>query len=88
MSNATAKRVLIPVLLERIGLSANLSEIPCLGCGCGLKLIQPDDNRPETLIGNCAHCEHNYLIAQPPKGGDALMVLLPDANDVVRAGDY
>jgi hypothetical protein len=59
-----------------------------MGCGRALDLSQPDENRPETLIGACTACRHNYLIAQLPGGADAVVALLPDVNDLLRARDY
>jgi hypothetical protein len=65
----------------KLTISAEGLEPPqCRKCQTALNIHQPDEDRPEHLLGTCAHCGEWYLIEYGPGLTEAFLFDLPNAT--------
>jgi hypothetical protein len=71
----------VPLALKRIRLAGKLNDhtrVQCPACRDHLFLHQPDEERPDRLLGTCDECRAWFLIDAAEK----VMVRLPDEEEL------
>ena len=77
------EQMTITLRMTELAISAEGLESPfCLDCNIRLEVHQPDELRPEHLLGSCVGCGGWYLIEVDPNETEAYLVDLPNVTRI------
>lgn len=56
----------------------------CQKCRCELDVHQPEEDRPDQLLGTCPACHAWHLVEVAPDGAEAVVLAIPGLDEVRR----
>jgi hypothetical protein len=78
--------ILLPFVVRTIAPGRGSEPLNCPDCRVPLNLIQPDETEPTRLLGICDSCtKWAYLVELEPDWKQALLIEIPDADEIRRA---